>query len=335
MEKEIFENQNKKYTKIGRPHVVLLGAGASLASFPNGDKNEKPLPLMNDLGKLLNLEKDFVEHGINIENKNFEELYSSLYIDKRYTDLLATIEIKIHNYFSSLELPEEPTIYDHLVMSLRSKDVIATFNWDPFLWQAAYRNHEIIKPPHIIYLHGNVAIGYCSKCKTKGAIGYSCQKCGEYYEESELLYPIAQKDYSSNYAMAGEWEVMQEYLKHAYVFTVFGYSAPKTDVEAVDLMKKAWGSKEKRSFEQTEFIHRPEKTEDEVIDPWDDFIHSHHYDLRGDYFNSLTGKYPRRSCEAIWATTMEVKFISSNPAPRDCSLRELQNWFAQLSKTEK
>jgi hypothetical protein len=31
------------------PHVVLLGAGASLAAFPNGDANGNKLPLMNDL----------------------------------------------------------------------------------------------------------------------------------------------------------------------------------------------------------------------------------------------------------------------------------------------
>jgi hypothetical protein len=31
---------------FGRPHVVILGAGASLAAFPNGDKHGRKLPLM-------------------------------------------------------------------------------------------------------------------------------------------------------------------------------------------------------------------------------------------------------------------------------------------------
>jgi hypothetical protein len=31
-----------------RPHVVILGAGASLAAFPNGDRNGRRLPLMKD-----------------------------------------------------------------------------------------------------------------------------------------------------------------------------------------------------------------------------------------------------------------------------------------------
>lgn len=31
-----------------RPHVVLLGAGASRAAFPSGEETGKHLPLMND-----------------------------------------------------------------------------------------------------------------------------------------------------------------------------------------------------------------------------------------------------------------------------------------------
>ncbi len=36
---------------MGRPHVVLLGAGASRAAFLNGDRNGKILPLMADFVK--------------------------------------------------------------------------------------------------------------------------------------------------------------------------------------------------------------------------------------------------------------------------------------------
>jgi len=41
--------------KVQRPHVVILGAGASLASLPNGDKNGKSLPLMNNFVETLGL----------------------------------------------------------------------------------------------------------------------------------------------------------------------------------------------------------------------------------------------------------------------------------------
>ena len=53
-----------------------------------------------------------------------------------YTELVATIDADVFDYFASLDLPEKPTLYDHLVRSLRNKDIIATFNWDPFLVQA-------------------------------------------------------------------------------------------------------------------------------------------------------------------------------------------------------
>ena len=36
-----------------QPHVVLLGAGASKAAMPNGDKNGRAIPLMDELPKIL------------------------------------------------------------------------------------------------------------------------------------------------------------------------------------------------------------------------------------------------------------------------------------------
>ena len=35
------------------PHVVFLGAGASKAAFPHGDRNGRHLPLMNELPSVL------------------------------------------------------------------------------------------------------------------------------------------------------------------------------------------------------------------------------------------------------------------------------------------
>jgi hypothetical protein len=41
------------------------------------------------------------------------------------------LEKVIWDYMCDFVLPDEPTVYDYLVMSLTSKDLIATFNWDP------------------------------------------------------------------------------------------------------------------------------------------------------------------------------------------------------------
>ena len=40
------------------------------------------------------------------------------------------------------------------------------------------------------------------------------------------------KDYQDGSMIEREWAAAQEYLRHAFMFTVFGYSAPVTDVEA-------------------------------------------------------------------------------------------------------
>ena len=48
MELELSIEDEIKDVKFGRPHVVILGAGASLAAFPNGDANGIRLPLMLD-----------------------------------------------------------------------------------------------------------------------------------------------------------------------------------------------------------------------------------------------------------------------------------------------
>ena len=43
-------NKMEKYEKDtkSRPHVVILGAGASMAALPHGDKNRKPITCMDN-----------------------------------------------------------------------------------------------------------------------------------------------------------------------------------------------------------------------------------------------------------------------------------------------
>lgn len=43
-DKEIEENY-KRYV-LGRPHIVILGAGATMAAIPNGDRNGKRCSVM-------------------------------------------------------------------------------------------------------------------------------------------------------------------------------------------------------------------------------------------------------------------------------------------------
>ena len=261
------------------------------------------------------------------------KIYSNLSGKDEYNDLVEIIENKTYNYFSRMKLPFEPTLYDHLVLSLRPKDLIATFNWDPFLYYACFRNHKHASLPHTAYLHGNVAIGYCLEHKNKGMIGYNCSVCNKPYKSSKLLFPVLEKNYTKDPFISAEWKTLRNYLKDAYVVTFFGYSAPTSDLEAVSLMKDAWSDVYSRELEEIEIIDI--KDEDQLRKTWSDFIHSHHYTKCNDFYESFIAKHPRRTCEAIWNQLMECKFISDHDIPRNYQFEELYSWMQLLFDVEK
>ena len=146
-----------------RPHVVLLGAGASLAAFPNGDRLGRKLPLMKNLVEVVDLEPLIkqTDQKLNEEN-DFEAIYSHITSNPNYSAIKEKIEAKVREYFTSLEITNLTTLYDRLLLSLRRKDAVFTFNWDPFLFDAYFRNMKIPALPEIFFLHGNVRIGRCS-----------------------------------------------------------------------------------------------------------------------------------------------------------------------------
>ncbi|MDT8452640.1 MAG: hypothetical protein RQ936_07855, partial [Gammaproteobacteria bacterium] len=54
---EVSAEEEIKQVEVGKPHVVILGAGASYAAFPNGDARGNKLPLMNNFVETLGIEK--------------------------------------------------------------------------------------------------------------------------------------------------------------------------------------------------------------------------------------------------------------------------------------
>lgn len=323
-----------KLQKIERPHVFLLGAGASLQAFPHGDKNGRKLPLMNDLLTTTGLD-NLIKDDINLSEyntSNFENFYSQISKDKKLNDILKIVDSHLWNYFSELELPETPTIYDYLVLSLRDKDVIGTFNWDPFLWKAAVRNHKIVKMPNSMYLHGNVAIGADLQNKLMGPVNAISSK-GTVFEPIPILYPIDSKNYQENQFIESEWQKFQSELNQQLIFTVFGYGAPSSDVEAIRLLKEAWGNTEDNQFEETEIIDIRDKNE--ISDLWNPFIHTHHYGYHHNFFDSLAALYPRRSCEAFYQNTMMAQFVdASMRLKQHNSMAELWKWFEPIINQE-
>lgn len=314
-----------------RPHVVILGAGASRATCPNGDVNGGKLPLMSDLVDCLNLSSKLEAWGIN-PNQNFEDVFSNLFEqnESEKTDELQKI---IYDYFNSLRLPKEPTIYDHLVLSLRETDLIATFNWDPLLLQAYQRNSSKgIGLPRLAFLHGNVKVASCKEHNRVNYVGAICERCHKVLEPVNLLYPISKKEYSQNEMIKVQWQRFERHLESAFQFTIFGYSGPKTDTEAISIMKKAWKSKPDKLLADTTII--TPNTDDEVYEHWKSFIHSHYYSLIDDFYKSDIAMYPRRGFERSWENNMEANFVEENPIPKNANFPELWEWYYQFVRAE-
>lgn len=319
--------------RMPEPHVVILGAGASKAACMEGDKNGKILPLMGDLTEVLGLTKLLRNWNIN-PNQNFEEIFSDLYKQDKTCEI-KEIETIVENYFKQLELPDQPTIYDHLVLSLREIDLIATFNWDPLLIQAYARNNRKgLKLPQLLFLHGCVSIGYCKIHGVKGSIGRRCQEaCSEIYQPPPLLYPIHEKNYASNQFIFNEWKLFKIYLKKAFMVTIFGYSGPKSDQEAIDIMKEAWKEDiDRRNLKQAAFISR--QVEQEISENWDKFIYDHHWELTDDFYCSWIANHPRRTLEAYLNQYIDIRYIYDNPIPRNLDFPELWAWYRRFQEAE-
>jgi len=148
-----------------------------------------------------------------------------------------------------------------------------------------------------------------------------------------LLYPVKNKDYISDPYIASQWESIQVGLKKAFLLTIFGYGAPKSDVAAMELMKTAWGTPENRSIEEIEIVDI--KPEDDLIETWVSFIYSHHYTISSNYFESILANHPRRSVEAYWQSLINARFKEENPVPHLKTLEELWNWFQELILIER
>ena len=315
-----------------RPHVILLGAGASRAAFPNSDKSSRPLPLMNDLVKILNI-RSLVEQAIRIEDANFESVYSKLAAIPQYDEIRKEVELNVTDYFSSLQLPDEATIYDRILLSLRPEDAVFTFNWDPFLFDAYIRNSNVATLPGIFFLHGSVRIGICSTHTEQwGRKRMPCPVCGVPVKDVPLLYPVATKAYSFDPYIANSWECARAFLKDALVLTIFGYSAPRSDAAAVDLLKLAWMERSGRKMEHVEIIDI--KSETKLYEQWSEFTPTGHFHRRQEFKDSWIARWPRRSREAVFVPMSSGTPCHDFPLTDTEDLTELQAEVREIAKWE-
>ncbi len=149
------------------------------------------------------------------------------------------------------------------------------------------------------YIPSLISIGVSSESRrehaTSGLLGKRCSQCDELFEPSALLFSVAQKNYQDGHVIEREWEAIRAYLGQCFMLTVFGYSAPETAVEAVALLKEGWGAAKDRSLEQTEIITRPGSDHEALLEAWEPFIHSHHYEIHESFYDSWLAHHPRRT----------------------------------------
>lgn len=298
-------------------HLVILGAGASKAGCPKGDRNGKKIPLMEDLIEILNIRTKFP--GLFIENdyRNFEQFYSQLYKQPKNKNHIKGLESHVYDYFDSLEISDEPSLYDHLILSLNKKDKIATFNWDPLIVQACVRCSAITKDvPNIFFLHGNTGITYDIAQQQI----YNKIACPD-KTKSKLLFPIEDKDYSKDPFLKKSWGALEVYLKRASMCTIFGYSAPKEDQAAIKLIQQAWKANKAVTLAETEIIDI--ESENKVRENWKNFPFSHHYEIYNSFYKSTLGLFPRESCEKLVREKFENECITY---PETSPLLALSNW---------
>jgi len=125
---------------------------------------------------------------------------------------------------------------------------------------------------------------------------------------------------------------------NTHYVTIFGYSAPVSDIEARKIMKKAWGNIDNRNMEQFEIIDK--RDEKEVVESWKGFIHTDHYDYVQSFFESSIALYPRRTDELYWCRynpmTVEESFVDATPVPDDFqTFEEMWDWYQPLIDAEK
>jgi hypothetical protein len=313
----IYEVTNQQLTDLetrwrtSRPHLVILGAGASVAAFPTGDARGRRLPLMNNFVDVLGL-RSIVKDGGNDANQGFESLYSSLFAADPDSPRLKEIEASVAEYFGALELPPHPTLYDFLLLSLREKDAILTFNWDPFLADACVRNAGEAPLPHIFHLHGNVHVSFCTQCQMSMPNADVCPTCERDLKPTPLLYPIEKKNYASDPFISLQWQAARKYIRRAAIITIFGYSAPTTDQEAMAIFTDAWKADDPdKPVERVEIIDIRDR--EELSRQWSSFAFFDHYDIHRNFFDSILARYPRRSCEALGHMGFDGQFVESIP----------------------
>jgi hypothetical protein len=186
--------------------------------------------------------------------------------------------------------------------------------------------------PKLAFLHGNVAIGFCEIHTSFGWHDDHCHTCGKQFSPSPLLFPVRNKNYTSRPSIRSQWALLEEHLERAYFVTVFGYSAPVTDVAARQAMLRVWSRNTARDVAEIEIIDI--RSSDELRQTWDDFIVRSHYITGDSVMRAYSSWHPRRSCDALFAATMLNEPWPDDWLPNFDDAAKLRRWIDPLWREE-
>ena len=184
----------------------------------------------------------------------------------------------------------------------------------------------------LVFLHGNIAVGFCKSHKRYGTFGTDCPICGKPLKRMKLLYPIKEKNYTNDILIQNFWNMFKNNLKNAFMVTIFGYSAPKTDTKAICTMEEIFKMKKTRQLDEIMFVSN--QNNDAVYANWKSFIYTHHYEVYNNFYDSFLANHPRQTGEAYGARYLEAEFIESNPIPRNFDFPRLWSWFEKFKNVE-
>ena len=293
-----------KNRRLQDPHVVIVGAGASIAAC-RLDKNGMKVPLLKNIHNILGLTDELNKYNFsNEEMQDFELLYSNIYNKDMYASLPRYLEKSVRDYFKKLTIPDEPTMYDYLILSLTDKDAIISFNWDPFLMQAYRRNLNVGNLPMLIFPHGNVGMGICEKCHTMGYADTLCTECYNEYQDMPLLFPIGKKDYHKHDIIKYQWKLAKEYLSRAAGITVYGYGVPDTDREAYDLIKEAYSESNIKDIAPFTIINLLSEKQTQM-DKWKELLDDKMVDFAEKFEDTILWSNPRVSLEHLFDAILQ------------------------------
>jgi len=151
-------------------------------------------------------------------------------------------------------------------------------------------------------------------------------------EPSPLLFPVTDKDYESDPVIRDEWNALRNALDDAYFVTIFGYSAPITDVAARKTLIDAFSSNQFREMAEVEIIDI--RGREEIETAWQDFYFSHHYGIFDSFEHSQISHYFRRSCDAFAMASLQCHPVPENSPVKISTVEELRKFTVPLFREE-